>query len=105
MTGHTLRAFVKLAIFPSSPCRDGDPRGDDPTARSVRPVRSRPTQRRDRPAAGDSVRAAGVRVGTVSSVDVVNHDEARVTFSVDTNVPVYLSTRFAIRYLNLVGQR
>jgi len=51
------------------------------------------------------VRAAGVRVGTVSSVDVVNHDEARVTFSVDTKRAVYLSTRFAIRYLNLVGQR
>jgi phospholipid/cholesterol/gamma-HCH transport system substrate-binding protein len=28
-----------------------------------------------------------------------------VTFTVDRNVPVYSSTHFAIRYLNLVGQR
>jgi phospholipid/cholesterol/gamma-HCH transport system substrate-binding protein len=54
---------------------------------------------------GDSVRAAGVRVGTVKSVKVVDNHLAQVTFAVDTDVPVRTSTRFDIRYLNLVGQR
>jgi phospholipid/cholesterol/gamma-HCH transport system substrate-binding protein len=55
--------------------------------------------------AGDSVRAAGVRVGTVKSIKVVDNHLAQVTFSVDTDVPILTSTHFAIRYLNLVGQR
>jgi len=54
---------------------------------------------------GDSVRAAGVRVGTVKSVKVVDNHLAQVAFSVDGDVPVTESTHFAIRYLNLVGQR
>jgi phospholipid/cholesterol/gamma-HCH transport system substrate-binding protein len=54
---------------------------------------------------GDSVRAAGVRVGTVKSVKVVDSHLAQVSFTVDRNVPVTTTTRFAIRYLNLVGQR
>jgi len=54
---------------------------------------------------GDSVRIAGVRVGTVKSVSVVDQNLARVTFDVDDAVPVLTSTHFAIRYLNLVGQR
>ena len=54
---------------------------------------------------GDSVRAAGVRVGTVKSVKVVEDHLAQVTFTVDKDVPVYTSTHFAVRYLNLVGQR
>jgi phospholipid/cholesterol/gamma-HCH transport system substrate-binding protein len=54
---------------------------------------------------GDSVRAAGVRVGTVKAVKVVGNDLAQVSFTVDSNVPVTTTTHFAIRYLNLVGQR
>jgi phospholipid/cholesterol/gamma-HCH transport system substrate-binding protein len=54
---------------------------------------------------GDSVRAAGVRVGTVKSIKVVNDRDAQVSFSVDKDVPVTTSTKLAVRYLNLVGQR
>ena len=54
---------------------------------------------------GDSVRAAGVRVGTVKSVKVVDNHLAQVTFTLDKDVKVLSSTHFAIRYLNLVGQR
>ena len=54
---------------------------------------------------GDSVRASGVRVGTVKSIKVVDNHLAQVTFNVDKDVPVTQSTHFAIRYLNLVGQR
>lgn len=54
---------------------------------------------------GDSVRASGVRVGTVKSVKVVDNHLAQVTFTVDSDVPVMTTTHFAIRYLNLVGQR
>jgi phospholipid/cholesterol/gamma-HCH transport system substrate-binding protein len=57
---------------------------------------------------GDSVRAAGVRIGTVNSIHVVTDNGqrvARVSFSVDKDVPVLTSTHFDVRYLNLVGQR
>jgi phospholipid/cholesterol/gamma-HCH transport system substrate-binding protein len=54
---------------------------------------------------GDSVRASGVRVGTVKSIKVVDSHLAQVSFTVDKDVPVTESTHFAIRYLNLVGQR
>jgi phospholipid/cholesterol/gamma-HCH transport system substrate-binding protein len=54
---------------------------------------------------GDSVRASGVRVGTVKSVKVVDDHLAQVTFTLDKDVTVMTTTRFSIRYLNLVGQR
>jgi phospholipid/cholesterol/gamma-HCH transport system substrate-binding protein len=54
---------------------------------------------------GDSVRAAGVRVGTVKAIKVVDNHLAQVTFTVDTDIKVRTSTHFAVRYLNLVGQR
>jgi phospholipid/cholesterol/gamma-HCH transport system substrate-binding protein len=54
---------------------------------------------------GDSVRAAGVRVGTVKSISVVDNHLAKVSFAVDSDVPVRTSTHFDVRYLNLVGQR
>jgi len=54
---------------------------------------------------GDSVRASGVRVGTVKSVKVVDNHLAQVTFTVDKDITVLTSTHFDIRYLNLVGQR
>lgn len=108
MKGHTLGAFVKLMIFAvvtilatavlavtiSNSTYGGNPqtfRADFTDATDLLP--------------GDSVRVAGVRVGTVHSVSVVHQHFARVTFDVDKDVPVLTSTKFAIRYLNLVGQR
>jgi phospholipid/cholesterol/gamma-HCH transport system substrate-binding protein len=57
---------------------------------------------------GDDVRIAGVRVGEVDGVAVARHGDrsvARVTFNVDSDRPVAVSTRAQIRYRNLVGQR
>jgi len=108
MRGHTLGAFIKLAVFAvvtivatgilavtiSNSTYGGSPKtfkANFTDATDLLP--------------GDSVRVAGVRVGTVHSVSVVDQKLARVTFDVDSDVPVLTSTKFAIRYLNLVGQR
>ncbi|MDQ1684506.1 MAG: phospholipid/cholesterol/gamma-HCH transport system substrate-binding protein [Frankiaceae bacterium] len=108
MRGHTLGAFIKLTVFAvvtilatavlavtiSNTTYGGNPKtfkADFTDATDLLP--------------GDSVRIAGVRVGTVKSVSVVHQHFARVTFNVDGDIPVLTSTKFAIRYLNLVGQR
>ena len=54
---------------------------------------------------GDDIRVAGVRVGTVSEVEIVDRTRALVTFSVDEETSVNGGTNAAIRYRNLVGQR
>lgn len=54
---------------------------------------------------GDDIRVAGVRVGTVSDVEIVDRTRALVTFSVDEDTSVNGGTNAAIRYRNLVGQR
>jgi len=54
---------------------------------------------------GDDVRIAGVRVGTVEDIEIDDSDHALVSFSVDENQPLDLSTTATIRYRNLVGQR
>jgi phospholipid/cholesterol/gamma-HCH transport system substrate-binding protein len=54
---------------------------------------------------GDDVRIAGVKVGTVESIDIHDRDKALVTFSVDADSQVTAGTGAAIRYRNLVGQR
>jgi phospholipid/cholesterol/gamma-HCH transport system substrate-binding protein len=57
---------------------------------------------------GDDVRIAGVRVGEVDGVAVARRGDrsvARVTFNVDSDRPVAVSTHAQIRYRNLVGQR
>ena len=54
---------------------------------------------------GDDIRVAGVRVGTVSDVEIVDRTRALITFSVDEGTPVNGGTNAAIRYRNLVGQR
>ncbi|MCY4724950.1 MlaD family protein [Nocardioides sp. STR2] len=54
---------------------------------------------------GDDIRVAGVRVGTVSEVEVVDRTRALITFSVDRDTSVNGGTNAAIRYRNLVGQR
>jgi phospholipid/cholesterol/gamma-HCH transport system substrate-binding protein len=54
---------------------------------------------------GNDVKLAGVRVGTVKSIKVVNNSDAEVTFSVDKSIPMTTATDVDVRYLNLVGQR
>jgi phospholipid/cholesterol/gamma-HCH transport system substrate-binding protein len=54
---------------------------------------------------GDDVRIAGVKVGTVKGIDVVDRDRAMVTFTVDKTTTLSKATHATIRYRNLVGQR
>jgi phospholipid/cholesterol/gamma-HCH transport system substrate-binding protein len=54
---------------------------------------------------GDDVRIAGVKVGSVSSIDIYHRTEALVTFSVDATEQLTRGTHAAIRYRNLVGER
>src|ERR1700712_3316601 len=46
-----------------------------------------------------------VRVGTVSSINIVKHNTAEVTFSVEKDRPLPDSVHINLRYRNLVGQR
>ncbi len=55
--------------------------------------------------ADDDVRVAGVRVGKVIDIAVVDDTVAEVAFTVDRDVPVATGVRAAVRYRNLVGQR
>jgi phospholipid/cholesterol/gamma-HCH transport system substrate-binding protein len=54
---------------------------------------------------GDDVRIAGVKVGTVDGVEIVDRTRARVSFSVDDETRLTESTHALIKYRNLVGQR
>jgi phospholipid/cholesterol/gamma-HCH transport system substrate-binding protein len=54
---------------------------------------------------GDSVRVAGVRVGTVHKVALRADNTVLVTFDADRNIALTVSTRAAVRYLDLVGNR
>lgn len=53
---------------------------------------------------GDDVRLSGVLVGSVTGIDL-DGDLARVSFEVDGNRPVTSTTKAAVRYQNLLGQR
>lgn len=55
--------------------------------------------------AGDDVRIAGVKIGSVRDVEVIERDKALVSFDVDVDAPVTESTEATIRFRNLVGQR
>ena len=55
--------------------------------------------------AGDSVRVAGVRVGTVSSVALQPDNTVVVGFGADRGIVLTAGTVAAVRYLNLVGDR
>jgi phospholipid/cholesterol/gamma-HCH transport system substrate-binding protein len=57
--------------------------------------------------AGDSVRIAGIRVGTVNGVSLQPDKKVVVKFDVDQGSAEQLSdgTKAAVRYLNLVGDR
>ncbi|OBG78633.1 MULTISPECIES: virulence factor Mce family protein [unclassified Mycobacterium] len=55
---------------------------------------------------GQFVRASGVEVGKVDTVELVDGGKrARVKFNVDRAVPLYQSTTAQIRYLDLIGNR
>ncbi|MGE2715312.1 MCE family protein [Mycolicibacterium litorale] len=54
---------------------------------------------------GDSVRVAGVRVGTVKDVALQNDKTVLVDFDADQTVVLTSGTKAAVRYLNLTGDR
>jgi phospholipid/cholesterol/gamma-HCH transport system substrate-binding protein len=54
---------------------------------------------------GDDIRIAGVKVGSVKGVEIVNRTQAMVDFTVASDTQVTDSTYATIRYRNLVGQR
>jgi phospholipid/cholesterol/gamma-HCH transport system substrate-binding protein len=54
---------------------------------------------------GDEIRVAGVKVGTVSGVEIVDRTDAVVKFTVEEDTELTESTFATIRYRNLVGQR
>ena len=55
--------------------------------------------------AGDSVRVAGVRVGTVNGVALQPDKKVVVKFDADRSIALTDGTKAAVRYLNLVGDR
>ncbi|MGB3352911.1 MAG: MCE family protein [Mycobacterium sp.] len=54
---------------------------------------------------GDTVRIAGIRVGTVKDVELQADRNVLVTFDTDRSTALTTGTQAAIRYLNLVGDR
>jgi phospholipid/cholesterol/gamma-HCH transport system substrate-binding protein len=54
---------------------------------------------------GDSVRVAGVRVGTVNDVSLQPDKKVVVKFDADRSIVLTDGTKAAVRYLNLVGDR
>ena len=55
--------------------------------------------------AGDTVRIAGIRVGTVGDVELQADRKVLVKFDTDRNIKLTTGTKAAIRYLNLIGDR
>jgi phospholipid/cholesterol/gamma-HCH transport system substrate-binding protein len=53
--------------------------------------------------AGEFVQIAGVEVGQVKSVSVLNNEQAEVAFSVARDVELSTTTRAAVRWANLIG--
>jgi phospholipid/cholesterol/gamma-HCH transport system substrate-binding protein len=56
-------------------------------------------------AKGDDVRIAGVSVGSINSVEIVQKDKALVTFGIEPDVQLTQNTTATLRFRNLVGQR
>ena len=54
---------------------------------------------------GDDIRIAGVKVGSVQDVKIVDREHALVSFNVAEDSVVTKSSTATIRYRNLVGQR
>lgn len=55
--------------------------------------------------AGDDVRVAGVRVGRVDAIEVVDNREALVTFTLAKGQSLHRGSEMTLRYQNLLGQR
>ncbi|CAN5753642.1 MCE family protein [soil metagenome] len=55
--------------------------------------------------AGDTVRVAGIRVGTVDGVSLQPDNTVLVSFDANRDVVLTTGTQAAVRYLNLVGDR
>jgi phospholipid/cholesterol/gamma-HCH transport system substrate-binding protein len=55
--------------------------------------------------AGDSVRMAGIRIGTVDTISLRDDTKVEVGFDADRDVVLTVGTRAVVRYLNLVGDR
>jgi phospholipid/cholesterol/gamma-HCH transport system substrate-binding protein len=55
--------------------------------------------------AGDTVRVAGIRVGTVDKVSLQPDNTVLVEFDANRDVVLTTGTQAAVRYLNLVGDR
>lgn len=55
--------------------------------------------------AGDSVRVAGIRVGTVNGVSMRSDETVLVKFDAERDAVFTTGTRATVRYLNLVGDR
>jgi phospholipid/cholesterol/gamma-HCH transport system substrate-binding protein len=56
-------------------------------------------------ATGDTVRVAGIRVGTVTDVSLQGDRKVLVEFDADRDIKLTSGTNAAIRYLNLTGDR
>lgn len=54
---------------------------------------------------GDDVRVAGVKVGSVSDIEIVDRSRALVTFDVQSSTQLTQATHATIKFRNLVGQR
>ncbi len=54
---------------------------------------------------GDDIRIAGVKVGSVKKVEIVDRTDAEIEFTVAKTATVTRSSTATIRYRNLVGQR
>jgi phospholipid/cholesterol/gamma-HCH transport system substrate-binding protein len=54
---------------------------------------------------GDDIRIAGVKVGNVKKVEIVDRTRAKVTFKIDNSATVSPDTHATIKFRNLVGQR
>lgn len=54
---------------------------------------------------GDEIRMAGVRIGTVDSIEVADRTFAEVRFTIDADRPLPETTTAAVKYRNLIGQR
>ncbi len=54
---------------------------------------------------GDDVRMAGVKVGTVSKIEVIENRYAKASFTVSDAVDLTRGTTAELRFRNLVGQR
>jgi phospholipid/cholesterol/gamma-HCH transport system substrate-binding protein len=55
--------------------------------------------------AGDEVRVAGIRVGTVEDLSITDGNQVLVTFSAQRTVDLTTGTHAAVKYKNLVGDR